>query len=47
MDTDTLSLVFCCYQQVYYIFNVSCLGVIPQVRDHDGMSTPQYGAAAY
>jgi len=42
-----VSLVFCCYQQVYDIFNMSCLRVILQVRGHDGMSTPQNGAAAY
>jgi len=40
-------LVFCCWQQVYDIFNVSCLGVILKVRGCDGMSTPQNGAAAY
>jgi len=28
-------------------FNMSCLGVILQVRGCDGMSTPQNGAAAY
>jgi len=28
-------------------FNMSCLGVICQVRGHDGMTTPQNGAAAY
>jgi len=28
-------------------FNMSCLGVILQVRGPDGMSTPQNGAAAY
>jgi len=41
------SLVFCCYQQVYDIFNTSCLRVILQVRGRDGMSTPQNGVAAY
>jgi len=43
----SLSLVFCSYQQVYDIFNMSCLGVILQVMGRDGMSTPQNGAAAY
>ena len=43
----SLSLVFCCYQQVYDIFNMSCLGVILQVRGCDGMSIPQNGAAAH
>jgi len=43
----SLSLVYCCYKQVYDIFNTSCLGVILQVRGRDGMSTPQNGAAAY
>ena len=33
-----LSLVFCCYQQVYDIFNTSCLGMI---LGRDGMSAPQ------
>jgi len=28
-------------------FNMSCLGLILQVRGHDGMSTPQNGVAAY
>jgi len=42
-----VSLVFRCYQQVYDIFNMSCLGVILQVRGCDGMSTPQNGAAAH
>jgi len=42
-----ISLVFCCYQQAYDIFNMSCLGVILQVRGRDGISTPQNGAAAY
>ena len=28
-------------------FNMSCLGVILQVRSRDGVSTPQNGAAAY
>jgi len=28
-------------------FNMLCRGVILQLRGHDGMSTPQYGAAAY
>ena len=41
------SLVFCCYQQVYHIFNMSCLRVILQVSGHDGMSAPQNGAAAF
>ena len=36
-------LVFCCYQQVYDIFNMSCLWVILQVRGRDGVSTPQNG----
>ena len=44
---SNLSLVFCGYQQVYYIFSTSCLGTMLQVRGHDGMSTPQNGAAAY
>ena len=43
----SISLVFCCYQQVYDIINMSCLGVIPQVRGRDGKSTPQNDAAAY
>jgi len=43
----SVSLVFCCYQQVYGIFNMSCLGMILQVTGRDGMSTPQNGAAAY
>ena len=43
----TISLVFCCYQQVYDMFNTSCLGVILQVRGRDSMSTLQNGAAAY
>ena len=43
----TLSLVFCCYQQVCDIFNMSRLWVILQVRGRDGMSTPQNGATAY
>ena len=42
-----ISLVFCSYEQVYDIFNTSRLGVILQVRGHDGMSTPQNGVAAY
>jgi len=37
----SLSLVFCCYQQVYDIFNMLCLGMILQVRGRDGMSTLQ------
>ena len=41
------SLGFCCYRQVYGIFNVSHLGVILQVRGRDGMSIPQNGVAAY
>jgi len=45
--TLTLSLVFCCYEQVYDIYNMSCLGVILQVRGRDGISTPQNGVAAY
>ena len=40
------SLVFCCYQQVHHIFNMSCPRVILQVRSHDGMSAPQNVAAA-
>jgi len=28
-------------------FNMSCLGVILQVRGHDGVSTPHNGAPAY
>ena len=44
---EDVSLVFCCYQQVCVIFNMSCLGVILQVRGRDGMSTPQNGVAAY
>jgi len=40
------SLVICCYWQVYF-FNMSCLGVILQVRGRDGMSTPQNGLDAY
>jgi len=40
-------LVFYCYQEVYDIFNMSCLGVILQVRGCDGMSTLQNGVAAY
>jgi len=43
----TLSPVFCCYQQVYDIFNMSCLGMILQVSGLDGMSIPQNGATAY
>jgi len=39
--------VFCCYRQVYDILNMSCLGVILQVRGRDGMSTPQNGADTY
>jgi len=46
-DCAHLSLVLYCFQQVYDIFNMSCLGVIFQVRSHDGMSTPQNGAAAF
>jgi len=42
----SLSLVFCCYQQLYDIFNMS-RWVILQMRGHDGVSTPQNGAAAY
>ena len=42
-----LFLVFCCYQQVYDIFNMPYLGVILQVRGRDGMSTLQTGVAAY
>jgi len=42
-----LSLVLCCYQQVYDIFNMSCLGVILHMRDRNGMSTLLNGAAAY
>jgi len=42
-----VSLDFCCYQQFYDICNMSCLGVILQVRRHGGMSTPQNGVAAY
>ena len=42
-----VSLVCCCYQQVYDILNMSCLGVILHVRGRDGMSTPQNGVAAY
>jgi len=44
---EYISLVFCCYQQVSKIFNMSCLGVILQVRGRDGMSMQQNGAAAY
>ena len=40
----TLSLFFCCYEQVY---DMPCLEVVLQVRSRDGMSTPQNGAAAY
>jgi len=29
------------------LLNMSCLGVILQVRGRNGMSTPQTGAAAY
>ena len=36
-------LVFCCYQQVYDLFNMSCLWVILQLRGRDGMSTPRNG----
>ena len=43
----SLSPVFCRYQQIYDIFNMSCLGVIFHVRGRDGMSTPQNGAATY
>jgi len=43
----SLSLIFCCYQQVYDTVNTSCLWVTLQVRGCDGMSTPQNGAAAY
>ena len=32
------SVVFCCYQQIYDIFNMSCLGVILQLR---AMMAPQ------
>jgi len=42
-----ISLVFSCYQQVYDLFNMSCLEVILQVRGRDGMSTRQNGVAAY
>ena len=42
-----ISLGFCCYQYVYHIFNMSCLGVILQVRGRDDTSTPQNGVAAY
>ena len=43
----SLSVVVCCYQQIYDIFNMSCPGVILQVRSHDGMFIPQNGATAY
>jgi len=43
----SLCLVFCCYQQLYDILNMSYLAVILQVRGCDGMSTPQNDAAAY
>jgi len=44
----SISLVFCCCQQVYdIVFNMSCVGVILHVRGLDGISTPQNGAAAY
>jgi len=42
-----VSVVFCGYQQVYDILNMSCLGVMLHVRGRDGMSTPHNGAAAY
>jgi len=42
----SLSSVFCCYQQVYDIFNMSCLGVMLQMRGRDGMSIPHSGVAA-
>jgi len=47
MAVVSFSLVFWCYQQVHDIVNMSCLGVILQVRGCDGMFTPQNGAAAY
>jgi len=43
----SLSVVFCCYQQVYDIFNMSSRGDTVQVRGRDGMSTPQNGVTAY
>jgi len=39
----SLSLVLCCYQQVYDIFNMSCLGVIQQVRGRDAYDDNGYG----
>jgi len=45
--SSSLSIVVCCYQQIYDIFNMSCKGVILQVRGHDRMFIPQDGAAAY
>jgi len=35
----TLTVVSCCYDQVYEIFNKSCLREILQVRGSDGVST--------
>jgi len=45
MAVVSLSLVFWCYQQVHDVVNMSCLGVILQLRGCDGMFTPQNGAA--
>ena len=47
-----VSLVFCCYQQVYNIFNTSCLGPRGDTpgegpTGRDGISTPQAGTAAH
>jgi len=42
----SVCLVFCYYQQVYDIFNMSCLAVILRVRGRDGMFTPQNDAVA-
>ena len=47
IQESCLSPVFCCYQLVYDISNMSRLEVILRVRGRDGTSTLQNGVAVY